>query len=205
LRRSAPVAFACTVLFFATVAHSQQVDIAVGGGTLLAFKDSTSSEALIPPQQKGGVFPSVSVNVLLWNRYGLNAETAWRDKRATYDGYEAYRPIFSDVNGLFQPKLTRKFGLDLTAGVGIESNRFYLPGMNSCSSIGGTLGGTCYVSSNHFMEQLGGGVRYYVWHRIPHIFVRPEIHYYHIQNNFEFHSDNVFRATVSIGYRFGER
>lgn len=202
LRRLAPIASACTVLFFVTfVRAQQQVDIAVGGGTLLAFKNNTSSEALLPPQQKGGTYPSISVNMLLHNRFGLNAETSWKYKRETYNGYESYRPFFTDVNALFQPKLSKKFGLDFTGGIGVESNRFYLPGTQSC----GAVAGTCYVSSNHFMEQLGAGFHYYVWHHVPHIFVRPEIHYYRIQNNYEFHSDNVFRATVSIGYRFGDR
>ena len=50
------------------------------------------------------------------------------------------------------------------------------------------------------MEDLGAGVRYYVWH---HFFVRPEVHYYHIQNNVEFNSDNVFRVGASIGYTIG--
>jgi hypothetical protein len=49
------------------------------------------------------------------------------------------------------------------------------------------------------MEHLGGGVRYYFWHQF---FIRPEIHYYRIQNNVEFHSDNLFRASASIGYTF---
>ena len=48
--------------------------------------------------------------------------------------------------------------------------------------------------------------RYYVWH---HVFVRPEIHYYHIPNNNNpnnngfFNSNNVFRVGASIGYTFG--
>jgi hypothetical protein len=50
------------------------------------------------------------------------------------------------------------------------------------------------------MEDLGGGIRYYVWH---HLFVRPEIHYYHIQNNVEFNTDNLFRVGASIGYTIG--
>jgi hypothetical protein len=53
------------------------------------------------------------------------------------------------------------------------------------------------------MEDLGGGVRYYVWHRLPNVYVRPEVHYYHIQNNVEFNSSNLFRVGASIGYTFG--
>jgi hypothetical protein len=198
LRRFAPIACVCTILLFAIPGRTQQLDIAVGGGTALGFRNNTSSQAALPPVEKGGTYPSVSVSVLLKERYGLNVETAWKDKKASYDGYETYRPIFTDVNALFQPQLNKKMGLDFMAGAGIASNRFYLPG-ESC----GSAPGVCYVSSNHFMEHLSAGFRYYVWHRLPNIFLRPEIHYYHIQNNFEFHSDNVFRASVSVGYTFG--
>ena len=90
---------------------------------------------------------------------------------------KTYRPILTDVNAFFQPKLSKKLGLDFMAGIGIASNRFNLLG--SCS-IPGCVN---YTSSNHFMEDLGVGVRYRFWHRLPHIFVRPEAHYYHIQNN----------------------
>jgi hypothetical protein len=200
LRRLARIASACTVLFFTTFAGAQiqQMDIAVGYGRLLAFKDLNASQALIPPQEKGGVFPSVSFDAFVRNRLGFNAETSWEYKKVSYDGYESYRPIFIDANALFEPQIRRKLSLDLMAGVGVNSNRFYLPGMTGCTGVAGT----CYVSSDHFMEHASLGVRYYVWHRIPHIFIRPEIHYYHIQNNVEFHSDNVYRATFSVGYTF---
>jgi hypothetical protein len=216
LRRFAPVALACTVvffvnLFFVTVSHAQQVDIAVGAGITLASKNTSASEAFQPPVEKGGIYPSFSANILLQNRLqdrfgikqrlGLNVETSWRYKEGSYLGYEKFRPVFTDVNALYQPKVNRKIGLDFLAGVGVATNLFYLPGNASC----GSAPGICYPSSNHFMEHLSGGIHYYVWHRLPNVFIRPEIHYYHIQNNFQFHSDNLIRAGGSIGYTFGNR
>jgi hypothetical protein len=35
--------------------------------------------------------------------------------------------------------------------------------------------------------------------------VRPEVHYYHIQNNLEFYSNNIVRAGATVGYTFGKR
>jgi hypothetical protein len=35
------------------------------------------------------------------------------------------------------------------------------------------------------MVDIGGGVRYNFWR---HVFVRPEGHYYHIQNNVQFNT-----------------
>jgi hypothetical protein len=124
-----------------------------------------------------------------------------RSKPGTYPfNRETYRPIFTDVNALFQPRIGAKLGLDLLAGIGVVTTRFNVPSASSCSS--GNGGCTYYSGGNHFMEHLEGGIRYYVWRQV---FVRPEIHYYHIQNNVEFHSPNVFRAGVSLGYTFGSR
>ncbi len=188
------------LLLLANSARAQQVDILVGGSTLMASSPNNDSVAFRPPNERGGTFVSVGGNYIRFkHRLGFNVETAWRDKLAHYpDTNETYRPFFTDFNGLFQPKLKKKVGLDLFAGVGIATNRFTLPDVTSCSIP--TSGCTFYTSSNHFLEDLGGGIRYYVWHRLPNIFVRPEVHYYHIQNNKEFSTPNVFRVGVSIGY-----
>jgi hypothetical protein len=194
---------ACAVLLFTQVASAQQGDIMVGGGTLMASSPNNDSVSFHPPTEKGGTYPSVSGDFIKFkHRLGFNAEVAWRDKVADYPGNgETYRPFFSDVNLLFQPRLRKKIGLDLFAGVGVASTHFTLPGATSCAVP--TSGCIFYPSSNHFMEDLGGGLRYYVWHRIPRIFVRPEVHYYHIQNNVQFNSPNVFRVGASVGYTIG--
>ncbi len=148
------------------------------------------------PAESGGTYVGLSLDVVRWkHRMGFEAETAWRYHKGIYDGYETYRPIFTDFNALYQPKVTKKVGLDFIGGIGVATLRFNLPG--PCN-VGGCID---YNSSNHFMEDLGFGVRYRAWRRI---FVRPEVHYYHIQNNQEFHSDNVFRVGASVGYSFGK-
>ena len=195
MRKFALLVPTCTVLLFATLAPAQQIDIALGGSVLMASSPTSSSVNFQPPSEKGGTYINISGDFVKFkHRLGLNVETAWRYKTGNYEGYETYRPIFTDVNALFQPKLGKKLGLDLMGGVGVASTRFNL--VTSCNSPG------CinYTSSNHFMEDLGGGIRYYVWR---HVFVRPEVHYYHIQNNQEFNSNNVIRVGASIGYTIG--
>ena len=185
----------CAVLLFATLAPAQQIDIALGGSVLMTSSPAIDVVNFQPPSEKGGTYINISGDFVKFkHRLGLNVETAWRYKQGNYDGYETYRPILTDVNVLFQPKLGKKLGLDLMGGVGVASTRFNL--VTSCNSPG------CinYTSSNHFMEDLGGGIRYYVWR---HVFVRPEVHYYHIQNNQEFNSNNVIRVGASIGYTIG--
>ena len=200
LRKVALLASACTVLLFASFASAQQqVDILLGGATLKSYPPRNDSVNFQPLTETNGTYVSIGGDYIGFKkrRLGLSFETSWRYRQASYYGYENYRPILTDGNAFFQPILTKKLGLDFMAGVGVASNRFNLFG--SCN-IPGCVN---YTSSNHFMEDIGVGVRYRFWHRLPHVFVRPEAHYYHIQNNVGFATDNVFRVGASVGYVFG--
>ncbi len=200
MRKFALLVSAHTLLLFASFASAQQVDIMLGGSTLFSAATKSDLVNFHPPIEKGGTFVGFSGDYVRFKRrLGFNVETAWRYHQVAYpDNGETYRPILTDFNALFQPRVGKKFGLDLFAGVGIASTPFQIPNAISCGSPSG--GCIIYNSSNHFMEDLGFGIRYYVWHRLPHVFVRPEIHYYHIQNNVEFATENVFRIGASIGY-----
>lgn len=194
---------ACIILLSARLATAQQADIMIGGSALLSPGPPKNVLNFEPPAEKSGTYVSIGADVVGFRkrRLGINVETAWRLNSASYPFTgETYRPILTDVNALFQPRVGEKFGLDFFAGVGVATTRFNVPAGLSCSVAGG--GCINYTSSNHFMEDLGAGVRYRAWR---HIFVRPEIHYYHIQNNFEFHSPNVFRVGASVGYTFGSK
>lgn len=199
LRKLALLFAVCASFLSIHSAFAQQGDIMFGGGTLLSSAPSGTSQAFQNLAEKGGTYLNVSGDVVGFKRrIGFNVETAWRATQASYYGYESYRPILTDFNALFQPRLGKKLGLDLMGGIGIASTRFYVPFATSCSFFSGCIN---YTSSDHFMEHLGGGVRYYVWH---HFFVRPEVHYYHIQNNTdEFYSNSVVRVGGSIGYTIG--
>jgi opacity protein-like surface antigen len=183
-------------LFFAQFASAQQGDVFLGGGTLLSSSANSNSSF---PSEKGGLYINLGGDVIFYKHLGVNVETAWRATQGVYETGLNYRPILTDFNLLYQPRLGKKLGLDLMAGIGAGDTRFYQPG----ASVSGYAN---YVSTDHFMEHLGGGIRYYVWN---HVFVRPEIHYYHIQNNNSltdngyFNSNNVFRVGASIGYTFG--
>ncbi len=190
------------VFLLAAFAYAQQYDVAVSGSTILASSPPSDLAGFNQPVQKGGTFVGLNADFVGFRkrRFGLSAETAWRYRKEPYPfNGESYRPIFSDVNVLYQPRLSKKLGLDLMGGVGIATTAFSLPGGNSCSSTTGCIN---YTSSNHFMEHIGGGVRYRVWRRF---FVRPEINYYHVQNYVEFHTDNVIRMGASLGYTFAPR
>lgn len=195
MRKLALFAPVFAVLFFTQFASAQQGDAMFGFGTLMSSGSCDINTGVCP--EKGGLYPSFSADVIFHKRVGFNFETAWRASQGSYGGVggQPYRPILSDFNIMYQPKLSKKVGADLMAGIGWQSTRFYLP---YCT---GTFSCNNFVSSHHFLVDLGGGLRYYVWN---HVFVRPEIHYYHIQNNTDvFSNTNVFRVGASIGYTIG--
>ncbi len=204
MRKLALLAPVVAVLFSCHFASAQQADAMFFGGTLLSSSPSTSSTLSGELAEKGGTYLGVAGDVVGFKRrIGIMVETSWRASQASYFGYETYRPILTDFNALYQPKLGKKVGLDLFGGIGVDTNRFYVPFATSCSGFTGQC--INYTSDHHFMEDLGVGLRYYVWN---HFFVRPELHYYHIDGNNNistggFSTDNVFRVGASIGYTIG--
>jgi len=181
-------------IFFAQFATSQQGDAMFGGSALLSSGSCSDFTGLCP--EKGGFYPSVSADVIFKKRIGFGFETAWRGGQGDYFG-QPYRPIITDFNAIYQPRLSKKVGLDLFGGIGVQSTRFY--GYTATSNC--VYFGACFNTNHNFVVDAGGGIRYYVWQ---HLFVRPEVHYYHIVNNTDIFSNNdVFRVGASIGYTIG--
>ena len=203
MRKLAILAPICALVFFAQFASAQQGDIMFGAGTILSPDPSSSDLAAGNIALKGGTYLNIAGDVVgNKRRLGFMIETSWRASQASYFSYETYRPILTDFNAIYQPRLGKKAGLDLFGGIGIDSTRFYVPYATSCSYFSGCIN---YTTQDHFMQHLGGGIRYYVWH---HVFVRPEFHYYHINGNTDlnsggFTSNNLIRVGGSIGYTIG--
>ena len=195
MRRFLLLTFASSVLSLATGALAQQLDLAVGGSTVISSKPTISSQAYLPPGLRGGVYPSASFQYIFKGPFGFNAELVARDKKGLYNGYQFFRPVLYDVNAAYTRQIKEKIGADLMAGVGGDTLLFYTQYAN-CSV------GNCpnLVNSTHFMIHGGFDVRYYFWHNF---FARPEVHYYRILNNYQFHSGNLLRLGASIGYSFG--
>ncbi len=146
------------------------------------------------PNVGGGAFPGFSGDFLFFHGFGVGAEVNWRASQNLYGGFQPFRPILYDVNGVFAPKIGR-VQPELQAGIGAESVRFYQPYYN-CNFTGCTN----YTTTDHFMGHVGGGLRLFVWH---HVFIRPEAHVYLVHNNVEFSSGHLYRYGASIGYSLG--
>lgn len=202
MRKLALLAVTSGFFFLACFAQAQQGDAMFGFGTVTSpgasacTVDATSGQVVCP--EKGGLYTNIGGDVIFHKRLGFGFDTSWRTSQGNYgDQGVPYRPILFDFNGVYQPRLGKKFGLDLMGGIGWQSTRFYgFTATFSCEQLG-----ACYQSSNHFLVDVGAGVRYYVW---GHVFVRPEVRYYKVFNNTaDFTSGNIIRLGASIGYTIG--
>ena len=195
MRKSALLAVMSGFFFLACFAQAQQADGMFGGGTVMSSGSCDFTTGFCP--EKGGYYQNIGADVILHKRIGFAFESAWRWSQGQYGGPggQPFRPILFAFNGDFQPKLSKKVGLDLMGGIGWQTTRFYLPyctNQFTCNN---------YTSSNHFLVDIGGGLRYYFF---GHVFLRPEAHYYHILNNTnDFTNNNVIRVGASIGYTIG--
>jgi len=196
LRKLGSLAFACAFLLGVSITRAQEIDVAAGGGTLFSTRSSSSSLSTIVPPERGGTYPSASVQAVFKNHFGLNVEGAFRYHRALYNGYQNYRPVLYDVNGVYTSRINGRMRADFMAGFGAQTAVFYNQG-TACNLA------TCptVISSNHFLVHAGAGVP---CHLLGRLFIRPEAHYYHIFGNTEFHSGDVLRLGASIGLVFGK-
>jgi len=182
------------VFCLASVAGAQQFDAAFGFGTLTSQPASDATGSYSPQMMGGGGWLSFSGDFLLKHQLGVQGEVAWRAHQNIGYGFQPYRPILYDFNGIWAPRFGDRAGAEVMGGFGAESIRFYTPYVNCSFS-----GCTDYVSSQHLMGHVGGGLKFYVTRSI---FVRPEFHAYFIRNNYEFSGPRAFREGVSIGYTF---
>jgi len=204
LRKLLWFAAVCSLFLFANLASAQQADAMIGFGTIVS-PGAASCNLTSGCPEKGGLYPSVSADVIFHRRIGFAYEVTWRGGQGLYGGSGSapYRPIIQDFNAVFQPRVSKKVGLDLMAGIGWQDTRLYTANY-TCTFFSCTN----YSSSNHFLVDVGGGIRYYFWH---HAFIRPEVKYYNVHNNvgnlslgsFGFSSSSIVRVGASIGYTIG--
>jgi hypothetical protein len=196
LKKLTLVVIAVVFCMLAANAFGQGFDVAFGLGSITSPKAVTTN-GLTFPSLRGGLYPGFSADLLIHRRLGVEGELFWKGSQGLYGTNQPYRPIFYDFNAIWAPKISKNLTGEVMAGIGAEDLRFY--GLLNFSQFSGY---TNYTSSNHFMGDVGGGIRAYFWHDA---FIRPEVRLYLVNNNVEFSSGKILRYGVSIGYSFGGR
>ena len=184
------VASFCLFFLLGGAAQAQQFDLTFGVSGLTGPDTTPSGIQTIG----GGAYPSFGLDFLFYHNLGIGFNAAFRAHQNLYQGFQPFRPFFYDVDAVYAPPLGKRAQAELSAGIGAESIRFYTPFLN-CNFVSCTN----FVSSNHFLGQLGAGFRLYVTRSI---FIRPEAHLYLVHNNIEFSGSRATRFGVSIGYSF---
>ena len=178
------------VFMLGSAAQAQQFDLSFGVSGLTAPSSTATLQTI-----GGGAYPTFGLDFLFYHNFGVGFNAAFRASQNLYQGFQPFRPFFYDVDAVYAPPLGKHAQLELSAGIGAESVRFYTPFL-TCGTFTGC---TDFVSSNHFLGQFGGGLRLYATNRI---FIRPEAHVYLVHNNVEFSGSHATRFGLSIGYSF---
>jgi hypothetical protein len=177
------------IFLLGSPAQAQQFDLSAGLSGLTGPSSTPDLQTI-----GGGAYPTFGLDFLFFHNLGVGFNAAFRAKQNLYQGQLPFRPFFYDVDAVYAPPLGKRAQLELSAGIGAESVRFYTPSFQ-CSFTGCTN----FVSSNHLLGQFGAAIRLYV---TPRIFIRPEAHFYEVRNNVEFSGARASRFGVSIGYSF---
>jgi hypothetical protein len=186
----------CLFGFAVIPARAQQFDLAFGVSTITAPDADVITGT---PSLKGGAYLSFGGDFLFYHNFGVAITAAWRaHENIDQSAFQPFRPIFYEFNGVYQPPMGKRAQADLQGGIGFQSTRFYEP-FFTCGTFSGC---TNFSSSNHFMVNVGGGVKFYV---TPAVFIEPMARFYFVHNNFEFSSGHAQRFGAQIGYSFKNR
>jgi len=134
--------------------ESQQFDVGFGVGTVVAPSSSSALGNHSPQTIGGGAYLGFTGDYLSRRHIGVEGEVDWKASQGLYGGYQPFRPIFYDFNAIYAPPLGKHAQLELLGGIGGLSTRFYTQNY-TCDYF--TYICTNYVSSNHFMGDVGAG------------------------------------------------
>ena len=209
------------LLFCPLLAHAQSaLDVNVNFGS--AFDSATgfgienlnsanalggclpsSADAFCQPTPKlNGFFLGFGGDIMFRQRLGMGAEINFQPVHQDYGPLKS-RQSFIDVNGIYEPLITKRAIVQLQGGLSSAKTSFTIAqnacvGTAVCTNQVASLG-----SANHFQLHLGAGLQIALTDRF---FVRPQFDLHYVTNlTDQFGSNWVPEATVAVGYHFGER
>ncbi len=110
------------IFLLGSPALAQQFDLSAGVSGLTG-----PSSTVDLPTIGGGAYPTFGLDFLFFHNLGVGFNAAFRAKENLYQGQLPFRPFFYDVDAVYAPPLGKRAQLELSAGIGAESLRFYTP------------------------------------------------------------------------------
>ena len=141
-------------------------------------------------------------DIMFREHFGAGAEVNFQPTHHDY-GPLRYRQTFVDVNGIYEPLVTKRMIVQLQGGIGSATTGFTYAqsscvGTAVCSTSTSSVG-----SSTHFQVHVGAGLQIGL---TSHLFIRPQFDLHIVPGlTDQFGRTTVPEATVWIGYHFGEK
>jgi hypothetical protein len=146
-----------------------------------------------------GLFGDVGASLMLTHHYGIGGDLNWRFTQGAYAGLN-YRPLFYDIDGIYQPVRTKHVDPELRLGLGGASVRYSI-NQSSCDQFTGCSSSNQFLeSSNHFQVHGAAAARIYA---TDHIFVRPAFDLRYVNNFSQFGHNWVPEYSLGVGWSFG--
>lgn len=147
----------------------------------------------------GGLFSDIGGNVMFSTHFGVGGDYTWRNTHAAYAGLN-YRPMFYDIDGVYQPRRFGRFEPEFRAGLGGAAIH-YTYKQTACNSFTGcSTANSPVANSNHFAVHMAAAGRIYA---TKNIFVRPAFDLRYVDNFFQFGRGWVPEYSVGLGWSFG--
>lgn len=208
------------LLFFPVLAHAQSaldVNVNFGGAsasaTGLGIENLNSANALgvcLPSSadafcqatpKLSGFFLGFGGDIMFRQRLGMGAQINFQPVRQDYGPLRS-RQSFIDVNGIYEPLITKRAIVQLQGGLGTAKTSFTIA-QNACVGTAVCVNQVSSLgSANHFQLHFGAGLQIALTDRF---FLRPQFDLHYVPNfTDQFGSNWVPAATVAVGYHFGE-
>ena len=134
--------------------------------------------------------------------FGGGAEVSFQPMHQNYGPFK-YRQTFFDVNGIYEPLITKRAIVQLQGGIGSASTSFAFAQSSCVGTAVCTTSSSAVGTSTHFQVHVGAGLQIAI---TEHIYIRPQFDLHYVPNlTQQFGSTLVPEATVWLGYHLGER
>ncbi|PYU31622.1 MAG: hypothetical protein DMG31_11750 [Acidobacteria bacterium] len=152
-----------------------------------------------------GLFGVAGVDFLFKPHLGVNGEYVFRLHQAPFlpDDSLNMRPVFYDVNALWQPVTGKRLAPFFEGGVGLAKVALHFTQTTSLTGVTSTSGFSAGSDQNHF--QLHGAIGAKIYIR-GNMFVRPQFDLrYATHLTDQFRRNLMVQFSGSVGYSFGGR